>query len=60
VLKGVGLVGRVAYGSRWVHYQPSSVTMGGSMVLTRMILDYSYDPSDVFGSRHRVGMRFTL
>jgi hypothetical protein len=43
-----------------VNYQPSSVTIGGSVVLTRMILDYSYDPADVLGSRHRLGMRFTL
>jgi hypothetical protein len=60
VVQGVGLVARIAYGSRWASYQPSPVTIGGSVVLTRMILDYSYDPSDVLGSRHRVGMRFTL
>ncbi|MBI4502143.1 MAG: hypothetical protein HY700_13400 [Gemmatimonadetes bacterium] len=60
VLRGVGLVGRLGYGSRWPEYQPSSVTWGGSVVLTRMIFDYSYEPSGLIGSRHRFGVRFTL
>jgi hypothetical protein len=60
VLKGVGLVGRLGYGSRWQGYQPSSLTWGGSVVLTRMIFDYSYEPSALLGSRHRIGVRFTL
>ena len=60
VLKGVGVVGRLGYGARWPDYQPSSVTWGGSVVLTRMIFDYSYEPAGLEGSRHRFGMRFTL
>ena len=53
-------VGRLAYGSSWPDYQPSSVTWGGSVVLSRMIFDYSYDPSALAVSRHRLGMRLTL
>lgn len=60
VLKGVGLVGRLAYGSRWADYQPSSVTYGASVVLTRLIFDYSFEPSGVGVSRHRLGVRLTL
>jgi hypothetical protein len=60
VLKGVGLVGRLAYGSKWVDYQPSSLTYGASVVLTRLIFDYSYEPGGEGVSRHRLGVRLTL
>ena len=61
VIKGVGVVGRLGYGSRWPNYQPSSMTYGGSVVLSRHIeADYSYEPSPVAESRHRVGLRLKL
>ncbi|MBI4420826.1 MAG: hypothetical protein HY560_08370 [Gemmatimonadetes bacterium] len=62
VIKGVGVVGRLAYGSRWQDYQPSSVTYGASFVLTRFVTaDYSYEPAVPFAdSRHRLGIRLTL
>jgi hypothetical protein len=60
VIRGVGVVGRLAYGSRWPDYQPSAVTYGGSMVLSRFAVDYSFDPSILTQSRHRLGIRLTL
>jgi hypothetical protein len=60
VLKGVGLVGRLAYGARWADYQPSAMTYGASIVLTRLIFDYAFEPSGVGVSRHRLGVRLTL
>jgi hypothetical protein len=60
VLKGVGLVGRLAYGSKWPGYQPSSMTYGGSVVLTRLIVDYAYEPSATGVARHQLGVRLTL
>ena len=62
VLKGVGVVGRLAYGTPWPDYQPSRFTYGGSVVLSRLlVLDYAYEPSAPFAdSRHRLGLRLTL
>jgi hypothetical protein len=60
VIKGVGVVGRLAYGSRWPDYHPSAVTYGGSVVLSRVVVDYSFDPSILTQSRHRLGLRLTL
>ena len=60
VIKGVGVVGRLAYGSRWALYQPSSMTYGGSVVLTRLVFDYAFEPGAFGVSRHRVGLRLTF
>lgn len=62
VVKGVGVVGRLAYGSPWPDYQPSRMTYGASVVLSRYLTaDYAYEPSVAFAdSRHRLGVRLTL
>jgi hypothetical protein len=61
VIKGVGVVGRLAYGSRWGGYQPSAVTYGGSVVLGRLIGDYAFEPTPALAdSRHRIGIRLSL
>jgi hypothetical protein len=60
VIKGVGVVGRLAYGSRWALYQPSAMTYGGSVVLTRLVFDYAFEPGALGVSRHRFGLRLTF
>lgn len=61
VLKGVGVVGRLAYGSRWAGYQPAAVTYGASVVLGRVIADYAFEPTPALpDSRHRIGLRLAL
>jgi hypothetical protein len=59
VIRGLGVVGRLAYGSRWAAYQPSAVTYGGSLVLSRLTFDYCFEPAETGTSRHRLGVRFT-
>jgi hypothetical protein len=61
VLSGVGLVGRLAYGSRWAGYQPAAITYGASVVLGKMIADYAFEPTPALAdSRHRVGLRLAF
>lgn len=61
VIRGVGVVGRLAYGSRWAAWQPSAMTYGGSVVLGRVVADYAFEPAPVLpGSRHRFGIRLNL
>jgi hypothetical protein len=61
VLSGVGIVGRMAYGSRWAGYQPSAVTYGGSLVLGHATVDYAFEPTPaLLSSRHRFGLRLIL
>jgi len=61
VIKGVGVVGRLAYGSKWVDYQPAAVTFGGSVVLGRVIADYAFEPTTALPeSRHRFGLRLAF
>jgi hypothetical protein len=62
VLKGVGVIGRLAYGSPWPDYQPSRMTYGASLVLTKVVTaDYAYQPSAPFAdARHRLGVRLRL
>ncbi|UCG84944.1 MAG: hypothetical protein JSW71_13455 [Gemmatimonadota bacterium] len=61
VLRGVGILGRGAYGSRPEGTEASKFTVGGSIAITRMSLDYAYQPNDARGERtHRFGLRLTL
>ncbi|UCD23479.1 MAG: hypothetical protein JSW51_10570 [Gemmatimonadota bacterium] len=61
VLRGVGVIGRGAYGSQPSGTEQSKFTAGGSLVLSRFALDYAYQPEDNRGNKaHRVGMRITL
>jgi hypothetical protein len=61
VVEGVGIIGRGAYGSRPEGTEASRFTVGGSVAITRLSLDYAYQPADARGERvHRLGMRLTL
>lgn len=61
VLSGVGIIGRGAYGSRPAGSQLSKFTVGGSVAISRLSLDYAYQPTDPWGRRaHRFGVRLTL
>jgi hypothetical protein len=61
VVEGVGIIGRTAYGSRLEGTQQSRFTVGGSLAITRLSLDYAYQPKDFGGDRvHRFGLRLTL
>lgn len=61
VVRGVGVVGRLAYGSRWLASPSSTITYGGSVVLGRFVADYAFVPStDLPESRHRFGIRLNL
>lgn len=61
VLYGVGILGRVAYQTRAAGTGWPPVTLGASLALTRLQLDYAYDARDPLGApAHRVGVRLTL
>ncbi len=61
VLSGVGIIGRGAYGSQPEGSELSKFTVGGSVAIARLSLDYAYQPSDPWGRRaHRFGVRLTL
>jgi len=61
VVEGVGIIGRGAYGSRPEGTEASRFTVGGSVAITRLSLDYAYQPVDARGERvHRFGLRLTL
>lgn len=61
VFEGVGIIGRGAYGSRPEGTEASKFTLGGSVAVTRLSLDYAYQPRDARGDRvHRFGLRLTL
>ena len=62
VLRGVGIIGRGAYGSQPDGTQLSKFTAGGSLVVARRFsLDYAYQPNDSRGKQtHRFGLRITL
>ena len=61
VVYGVGLLARAAYqtrtaGTGWPH-----VTLGASLALTRLQIDYAYAARDPVGApAHRLGVRLTL
>jgi len=62
VVKGVGIIGRGAYGSRPQGTQASKFTVGASvLVMERLSFDYAYQPDDARGDKvHRLGLRLTL
>jgi len=58
VLSGVGLVGRVAYGSNANINGRASVTYGGSVHFGKLQGDYAYDPGSLSGDNgHHIGVR---
>lgn len=62
VLEGVGVVGRLAYGSRSVvGGGGADVTYGASLAIGRMDLDWAYRSDDLLGrSAHQFGLRLRL
>jgi hypothetical protein len=61
VLKGVGVVGRLAYGGATANLTDGGVTMGGSLQFGALKLDYAYRRRDLFDEpAHLIGARFTL
>lgn len=61
VLSGVGLMGRVAYGSGSPASGRGSVTYGASVHIGRLEGDYAYDPGNLAGDNgHHIGLRVTL
>lgn len=59
VQRGLGLLGRVGYVGRPATPAASPVTVGGSVELGRLHLDYAYRGDDALGPRHRMGLRWT-
>ena len=61
VVAGVGILGRTAYGSRREGSDRSAFTFGLSLGLSRLMVDYAYEPSDLLGdASQRIGVRLTL
>jgi hypothetical protein len=61
VVYGVGILGRIAYQTRTAGTGWPPVTLGASLALTRLQLDYAYAARDPLGTPvHRLGVRLTL
>ena len=60
VARGVGLVGRLGYGSHSVTTDASPLTYGAGVELGRLHFDYAFQAFDLLGlGTHRVGLRWT-
>lgn len=60
-LHGFGLLGRVGYGSQSAYSGSGRWAAGGSLVLTRVTVDYAYTERTTLGGQvHRLGLRLTL
>lgn len=61
VVRGVGVLGRVAYGTREAGEDLSRLTLGASVTLGRLTVDYAYEPTNLLvdGSQ-RIGLRLAL
>jgi hypothetical protein len=61
VVYGVGLLARAAYQTRTAGTVEPAVTLGGTVALARLQVDYAYGARDLVGTRaHRLGLRLTL
>lgn len=61
VLGGLGLIGRVGWGSRPTVSGRSQGTFGASVAFSRLRFDYAYQQSDILDEpSHQVGLRLTL
>jgi hypothetical protein len=61
VASKVGVLLRGAYGSRRTDAAPSAFTVGGSLTLDKLTLDYAYQPVDLLGGgSQRLGLRLVL
>jgi hypothetical protein len=60
VVYGVGVLGRAAFKTRTVTGEPA-FTVGASLALSRLRLDYAYEAQQQIGPpEHRLGLRLTL
>lgn len=61
VVYGVGLLARAAYQTRTAGTVEPAATLGGTVALGRLQVDYAYGARDLVGTRaHRLGLRLTL
>ncbi len=61
VVSGVGVVGRVGYGTRPEPTARAGVTYGASLELGAMDVDFAYDPNDLFNDpSRRIGVRIAI
>lgn len=61
VLHGVGVIGRLGYGSRAAESGRGAVVFGASIEVGRLHFDYAYDPSDILNDGgQQLGLRITL
>jgi hypothetical protein len=61
VVHGLGILGRSAYGSREPDADASRFTYGLSLTLSRLTVDYAYEPTDLLGGgSQRIGLRLGL
>jgi hypothetical protein len=61
VVKGVGILGRAAYRTLERDADVSRFTFGLSINLSRLTVDYAYEPTDLLGDgSQRIGLRLTL
>ncbi len=61
VLKGVGVIGRLAYSGGTLDVPDTGVTMGASLQFGALTVDYAYRRRDLFDEpAHLIGARFTL
>jgi hypothetical protein len=61
VIGEVGLVARAGYGATPEEPSHKHLSLGGGLVLTRVTIDYAWQPDASFGGdAHRLGLRFTL
>jgi hypothetical protein len=58
VARGLGVLGRVGYVGHSATTGASPFTVGASVELGRLYLDYAYRADDALGARHRVGLRW--
>ncbi len=61
VVSGVGVVGRVGFGTRPEPTTRAAVTYGASLELGAMDVDFAYDPNDLFNDpSRRIGVRIAI
>ncbi len=61
VLSGVGVVGRLGYGTRPEPTARAGVTYGGTLELGALDIDFAYDPNDLLNDpARRIGMRLAF
>ncbi len=61
VISGVGVVGRLGYGTRPEPTTRAGVTYGASLELGAIDVDFAYDPNDLFNNpSRRIGVRIAI